>query len=165
MRKRGTHCIAPKLCGRTSKALNLKFHGRTLKAQKLRGILQPLMCTPRKYEAFEVCPTEFCCNATCWLRCWSKMHNFFCKAQMIHGTFWFECASFIKKFLQVLFFKTVLFKPRGEQYSRVLFFQKSWRYKSKYGIKPLLGLNIVHFNQVMKSATTLYVWLLDGKKY
>ena len=69
MKNWGTCCIAPKIRGRTSKALY--FCGRTSKAggkmtaNLPRGVLEPSKSTPRNYGAFEVCPAEFWSNATC----------------------------------------------------------------------------------------------------
>ena len=74
MRKRGTHCIAPKLRGAHFKGLiiprgalqKLKIlQGQRLTTNLPRIVLEPWKCAPRNYGAFEVRPAEFWSNATC----------------------------------------------------------------------------------------------------
>ena len=84
MRKRGTHCIAPKLRWAHFKGSIIprgalwRVHnsaGRTLKAPNSAGqiysqslphrILEPLKCALQNYGAFKVSPVEFWSNAMC----------------------------------------------------------------------------------------------------
>ena len=73
MRKRGTSCIAPKICGAHFKGSIIlrgalrrlqDSAGQILTANLPCGVLEPSKCAPRNYGAFEVRPAEFWSNAT-----------------------------------------------------------------------------------------------------
>ena len=74
MKKRGTHCITPKLrVARLEGTIILQgalwrvqnSAGQKFTANLPRGVLEPSKCALRKYGAFEVRPVEFWSNATC----------------------------------------------------------------------------------------------------